>query len=327
MAINSLFGPPDISKLMAKGKTKELILLLDYNKDSHIRIQAVQALTNLKCRESVDPICRILNEFSGLNINLSLACANALGNLGDSAAFAPLSEALLRKSHESNLEEVLELTLQRTLISKGFEFKLAKKLAKDWIAARYHFMDIVRIASAKALGKIGNKDAIPILIDTLNDQNPVLSRSASDSLAFFGKEAYTTITKILQNSDIGVKRLLIRTLSQMNLPETIKMLQSFSSDKDEIIQSYAKSLSNSGQWMPPQIELVNELIELFNLYTEIKTYEKINSLMPKEKIDQEKIFEDAAKESVEIFAMKYVFNDQAELEDIMQQAIRVLDKN
>lgn len=97
----SLFGPPDITKLKEKGKVKDLIKALDYEKDNQIRINAVNALSDLKCEEAVEPVCRILNELSGLDIDLSLSCALALGKIGDAKALKPLTEALNRTGNSA----------------------------------------------------------------------------------------------------------------------------------------------------------------------------------------------------------------------------------
>lgn len=324
----SLFGPPNIARLKEKGKIKDLIKALDYRKDDKVRRQAVNALSDLRCREAVEPISTLLNELSGLNIELSSSCASALGNIGDPVAVKPLIEALMRTRHESKIEEILKLKRQSLLFSKGFDFKIAGKLAEDWITARYNYIQSVRITASKALGKIGNKEAIPFLIDTLKDKNPIVSRTSSDALAFLGQNAIEALIPLLHhNNDVRVRQLAFRALSQMNITEAKLLLQSFSSDLDEIIQGYIKSSSTSTvRWKPPNIEIVNELLELLDFYTAINIYDAMSSLLPNGNIDQKSIADDSVRDSVDILTQKYSFSDQQELDDILQKAISLYNK-
>lgn len=322
-SIMSIFGPPDIARLKEKGKVKELIKALDYAKDNQIRINAVNALSDLKCEEAVEPICRILNELSGLDIDLSLSCALALGKIGDAKALKPLTEALNRTGNDPKLEEVLKLKRQSNLFSRGFDFTLAGKLAADWISSRNIYMNSVRIAAAKALGKTGCKEAIPVLINTLMDKNPVVSRSASDGLASLGYEAIVELIPFLdKNADYKVRQLAFRAISQIKIKDAEFLLQSFSPDKDEIVQGYIESASSiTAGWKPPQVELVNELLELLNFYTEINLYEVLVSIRPDEPIDQKVISENAVKESVDVLTQKYIFNSQDDLDEILKKVI------
>lgn len=216
---------------------------------------------------------------------------------------------------------------QSNLLSRGFDFNLAGKLAADWISARNTYMNSVRIAAAKALGKTGSKEAIPVLINTLRDKNPVVSRSASDGLALLGYEAIVELIPFLdKNTDYRVRQLAFRAISQIKIPDAEFLLHSFSPDKDEIVQGYIESASSTTTgWKPPHAELVNELLELLNFYTEINLYEVIVSIRPDEPIDQKAISENAVKESVTVLIQKYIFNTQNELDEILKQVIDLKD--
>lgn len=323
----SLFGPPDIAKLKEKGKTKELIKALDYRKDAgEIQRQAVKALAELHCPESVEPIGKLLNELDGVNIDLSVSCAIALGALGNSSAVKHLLAALKRTKHEANMEELLELKRTLSLQKTGFDYKLAEKLAKDWIKARYNYMQYVRVLAAQALGKIGATEAISMLGDTLKDDNPVVARYATDALARIGgPDAVQALFAPLHGNDVKVRRLAARALAQMNIPEAREQLRFIASDKDEIIRDYAESSSAAGDWKPSRIELVNELLELLNFHTDINIYHTICELTPKKQIDQKAISENAVKDSVEILTQKYHIADQKEIDEILRIAIEKKD--
>jgi HEAT repeat protein len=318
----SFFGPPNIAKLKEKGKTAELIKALDYQKDSgQVRTQALEALAELRCLEAAEPIGKVLNELDGLNIDLSVSCAIALGALGNSAAVKHLIAALKRTKHEANLEQLLELKRAMSLRQGGFAYDLAEKLAKDWIVARYKYMQSVRVLAVQALGKIGDQEAVAMLGDALQDSHPVVARYAADALARIGgQDAVAALIPQLQSGNAAVRRLAMRALSQVNLPEAREQLRSLSADKDEVIRGYSASSAASGDWKPSRIELVHELLELLDFYTDINIYHMINALTPNTHIDQKAISEAAVKDAVKILTEKYHLDDQKEIDDILRLA-------
>jgi HEAT repeat protein len=318
----SLFGPPNIAKLKEKGKTNALIKVLDHGKDSRqVRTQAVEALAELRCLESVEPIGKVLNELGGIDIDLSISCAIALGTLGNSLAVKHLITALKRTRYESNVEKIMELKRTLSLQQTGFAFQLAEKLAKDWTKARYNYMQSLRLLVAQALGKIGDTEAISILSDTVKDNNPLVARYAADALARIGgQDGFNALTALFQSADVNVRRLAVRGLSQMNMPEVRELLRSLAADKDEVIQSYAQLSSATDSWKPSQIELVNELLELLNFHTDLNIYQAICELTPNKQIDQKAISENAVKDSVDILTQKYQIFDQKEIDEILRIA-------
>ncbi len=323
----SLFGAPNVAKLKEKGKTKELIKALEYNKDSgEVRRLAIEALSELHCLEAVEPICKLLNELGGVNIDLSISCAIALGTLGNSLAVTHLIAALKRTKFEPNLEKLLELKRQMALNKIGFDYNLAQKLAKDWTTARYKYMQSLRLLAAQALGKIGDREAISILGDTLGDGNPVVARYAADALARIGgRDAVKALLPHFQGADVKVRRLAARALSQMHVPEAGEQLRSLASDGDEVVRIYARSSAAVGDWKPSRIELVNELLELLSFYTDINIYNMICELTPNKPIDQKAISENAVKDSVKILTQKYNIADQREIDEILRLACEKKD--
>lgn len=318
----SLFGPPDIAKLKEKRKTAELIKALDYRKDNGtIRRQAIEALTELHCLESVAPICKLLNKNDGINIDLSIFCAIALAAIGNSSAVTPLLAALGRKKLEANMERLIELKKGLYFRQIGFDYKLADKLAKDWIKAYYNYMQSVRIFAARALGGIGCKEAISILSDTLKDDNPLVARYASDALArISGVDAVKALILPLHGADVKVRCLSAHALAQMNILEAKEQLQSLASEKDEFLQYCSEFSLAAGDWKPSRVELVNELLELLNWQTDIQMYNTMNELTPNMQIDQKAIFEEAKRDSIKILTGKYHMTDQNEIDEILRIA-------
>jgi HEAT repeat protein len=319
-----IFGPPNIAKLKKKGKIKDLIKALNYNKDSKIQIEAVQALSELQCRESVEPICSLLNQFWGLNIELSLSCANALGKMPDPAAVKPLIEAVVRTKYESDLEKILQSKRELLLQGMGFDRKSAENLSHLWISALYDYMQIVRISAIKALGNIESDQAVAALIDALKDPNSVVSRYAADSLAKIGRDSVKAIILLLHGPDAHIRQLAVRALSQINGEEAKRQLHMISSDSDSVVRSYIELSSSPDQWKPPRQELVRELKELLDLYLAANMYFEMISLRPGTSIDKKSASESSAKDSVQVLAEKYRITDPVELEEIMMEATRDL---
>ena len=69
-------------------------------------------------------------------------------------------------------------------------------------ALRQHQNVIVRRASAKTLNLIGNKDALPYLLDAfLEDDDPVVLGSSAGAMATIGPDAMDSLLGILKNPD------------------------------------------------------------------------------------------------------------------------------
>jgi len=264
----SLFGPPNIAKLKEKGKIPELIKALHYDKDgSKTRIEAINALVDLHGVEAAASIADLLNLGSGMDIDLSLTCALALGHIGSAAQVPALVQTLNCTQYEENLEKLL--VLKRTLFLKGqgFSYDDAEKLAQDWIKARYRYMHQLRMVACKALGNIADVSAIPALKEARQDPCPVVASFAADAL---------------------------RAIEE---PEVAKT------------------------HLPPQTEMVQELIDLLDFYTDIQIFYAIQSLTPGKTMDHQAISTQAVKDAVEVFSSKYHFIGQTELDDILGIAV------
>lgn len=93
----SLFGPPNVERLKAKGDIKGLIKALGYEKDSEVRKAAAQALGEIGDTRAVEPLIEALNKDNWGN--LVIDAAKALGELGDTRAVEPLI-AILKKGSQ-----------------------------------------------------------------------------------------------------------------------------------------------------------------------------------------------------------------------------------
>ena len=120
---------------------------------------------------------------------------------------AKLSEGELPRSDTESLERMvaglgdargaLRLTFAKSLGAVGNE--ALPILCK---ALRQHQNVIVRRASAKTLNLIGNKDALPYLLEAfLEDDDPVVLGSSAGAMATIGPDAMDSLLGILKNPD------------------------------------------------------------------------------------------------------------------------------
>ena len=120
---------------------------------------------------------------------------------------AKLSEGEIPKSDAESLKRMvaglgdargaLRLTFAKSLGAVGDE--ALPILCK---ALRQHQNVIVRRASAKTLNLIGNKDALPYLLEAfLEDDDPVVLGSSAGAMATIGPDAMDSLLGILKNPD------------------------------------------------------------------------------------------------------------------------------
>lgn len=160
-----LFGPPDVEKLVARGRIEELVRAARYKRDPAVAEQARQALTgmldtliqkldtnNLRhlsiARDGLKAIGppaveRLVFVLENGHVHRREDAAYALGEIGDPAAVVPL------------------------------------------IAALRHGDPLLRMIAVGALGKIGDRRAVEPLKKRLSDTNGQVARAARKSLALF----------------------------------------------------------------------------------------------------------------------------------------------
>ena len=183
--------------------------------DWRVRRNATQALGALKDKRATEPLLRMLNDRTATVRERAIV---ALGRLKDPQALPALLEILLTNTRASYLAQqairkfgkkavpaVLE-AYQRTengeLLTLLVEMKYAG--AMDFLLKLLHSQDEAkRLMAINELGKLGNKHAIPGLLEQLNDGN---SSTQSLIVRALGRldavEALPALLDLLQDDDL-----------------------------------------------------------------------------------------------------------------------------
>ena len=104
----SLFGPPNIKKLAAKGKLEEIIKALSYENDERIVVEAAEALGKMMDSRAVDPLMQVIKKKRTNEIQK--ACFTALTQIGEPSWQRIIG--LLGTSYIHNLNSFVEWALK-----------------------------------------------------------------------------------------------------------------------------------------------------------------------------------------------------------------------
>lgn len=160
----------------------ELLLALK-NKNKDIRLGIIGALTEIKDPRAVPPLVKILKDE---NPEIRWETAIALGEIGDESAIEPLVQCLYDYDKYVRYGAAFSLARfgwkpandqEKAFYFVGMqEWKAAKAIGKQAVPALSHILHDrdagVRQKAIELLGEIGDRDAVPVLIKSLADENP-----------------------------------------------------------------------------------------------------------------------------------------------------------
>lgn len=219
---------PLVDTLVLKEKYK--VKFKDEDVRMCIRVNAAKTLANIKDNSAVNPLLYCLNN-KGENYKLRLACAEALGKIGDKYAVLPLSEVLKDESESSvylkesaafalgmigdakavdTLVNVLETgrglmdkftflkeraieALSRINTSSDKVFHALEKSLKDQSVQ-------VRINAIEALSNLDDDRVSKLLYTCLNDKSPEVARNAI--IALFNISGEQVLNDILNDNTL-----------------------------------------------------------------------------------------------------------------------------
>ncbi len=169
-----------LGKMNDRRAVEPLIVLLGDTRHEYIRAATAEALGNLKDPRATDPLLRCMKDPHDV---VRLKTTFALGGLSDLRIVPPLMAALrdsvtgIRTSALVSLDRIwpkLSDDVQKRQILDGIE-----QTAVDTSAA-------VRYVAVQLLGSMGDREAVPILIESLKDENSSIRKKAAQSLGELG---------------------------------------------------------------------------------------------------------------------------------------------
>lgn len=165
-----------------------------------VRVNAAKTLANIKDTSAVNPLLYCLNNKKE-NYKLRLACAEALGKIGDKFAVIPLSEVLRDESENSVY---------------------------------------LKESAAFALGMIGDEKAVDTLVNVLEtgrgimDKFTFLKERAIEALSRLntkGEKVFRALEKSLKDQSVQVRINAIEALSNLDDDRVQRLIYSSLSDK------------------------------------------------------------------------------------------------
>ena len=259
----SLFGPPDVATLTAKGDVPGLIKVLGHGSDAwyFAREGAARALGEIGDARAVDPLlkadvvgCEVRDALSRIGAaaverliaalhdrheGVRERAAEALGKIGDVRAVEPLIPAL-HDSHEDVRERAAEA------LGKIGDIRAVEAL----IAALDDRDERVCWLAAQALGRIGDVRAVEALIAALDRHENVCS-SAAEALGRIGDaRAVEPLIAALANFYESVRRAAAEALGRIGDVRAIEALIAALHDRHESVRRAAtEALARLG-WRP-----------------------------------------------------------------------------
>lgn len=250
-----LFGPPDIEKMKAKKDVDGLVKALSYQKDANVRRNAVDALSEIGDRSTVERMIPMLNDG---DINVRAAAAVGLGRLGDVSAVDPLLVAFQARLVTRQGAEALGKLRDPRAIGT-----LCEALRENDIA--------VSSSASKALVEIGAL-AVPPLMELLGDKDKYVRKYSAQTLNELkwepGKDAI--------GATYWIARGYFEKCVEIGAP-SFEALIAFLGDKDdEMRKAAAEALGQLGdeRAVEPLIELYKTSIHSVRLIA-IKALGKI----------------------------------------------------
>jgi HEAT repeat protein len=208
----------DAARLLGQSRDPRAVdaLLRDLNdSDWRVRRNAAQALGALRDKRAVEPLIQALKDRT---MTVRQRAIVALGRIKDLQALPALLDILLEKRHESyDAAKAIRKFGKKALpeMAKAFERTRDSQLMLLLIELKYDgSLDLLlkllesqepseRLTAIQELGKLGNKKAVPPLIDQLQNDNPMLQSETVRALAALGAvETVPVLLNLLSDDEL-----------------------------------------------------------------------------------------------------------------------------
>lgn len=215
-----------------------------------IRAMCAKAISNYKDTSTVGALLYCLNN-KNENYKVRLACADALGRIGDRYAVKPLIDVVNDEDEKSvYVKESATFALGLLGDTSAIDPLVAIMEKKQNLWDKFSFL---KEKIVEALGRLNtnNLRVLKVLKDSLMDSSPIVRISAIEALMNSEyEEAYELIKTALDDSDEEVKRNALTALYNMRGRDIL----------DEIISlpSYCRFLKQEAQELLDEYEAEDE---------------------------------------------------------------------
>lgn len=249
----SLFGPPDIKKLLATRNVDGLLKATKYNinspkyDDEKIRGYAIEALGEIGDARAVVPLIDIYTkkEYSKFNFMREKALA-ALGNIRDVKAVEPLINALQNSNHSVQMQAA-------DCLGKIGDPKAVGPLITLLKDKPFNYAYIYEII-IRSLGLIGDRAAVESLIEAYDFDWDVKNSKDRSS---FG----------LKFDNSGIKKAVVVALGNLGSEQAIKKLTTVLRSKEDIdLRREAANSLCKLDWLPEENEFGAEYLILIKAW-------------------------------------------------------------
>lgn len=217
--------------------------------------QLVETLGQIGDPRAVEPLCQLLSDQTPYKVRMAIV--KALGEFNDPRAIEALIGVMKEKfSAERHLameplvkigKSALEPLLAQ-LESKDSDVvriattalvKIGDSRAVDRMIEVFKTTDsdAVRLTLVGALGQLTDQKAVPVLIDALTDELPVVRRLAANALGKIGEPAVDQLQQVLKTADSAELRgLAASTLGAIGSEQAAPLLIAALEDQDQKVQ-------------------------------------------------------------------------------------------
>lgn len=211
--------------------------------DNYINVRALcaKAISNYKDTSTVGALLYCLNNKEE-NYKVRLACADALGRIGDKYAVAPLIEVVKDEDEKSvYVKESATFALGLLGDTSAIDPLVAIMEAKQGFLGKFSFLK-ERIVEALGKLNINNKKVLKVLKNSLLDSSPMVRINAIEALMNSDfEEAYDFILPCLKDEDEEVQKNALIALYNMSGREILDCVIE-GNEYSEFLKNEAKEL-------------------------------------------------------------------------------------
>lgn len=214
-----------VSALLGMGK-EAVGYLIEALSDRHygVRIAAAEALGEIGDPAAVEALVRTLGD---AREDVRIAAVSALGRIGDRRAVKPLIRLFRGRYHGVRVAAADAVA------------EFGRDALGELEEALNDPLPVVRVTAARAIGKIGATESIPLLISHLGDAAPDVRWSVARALSTFGAMAVEPIFHVLRTGSREMRLAAVDALWEISDERAGDALRYALDDEDEEVRAKA----------------------------------------------------------------------------------------